>query len=45
MQLCVCYDKLGNVQEAIKYNNKAAEYKPNDPAVIYNKDYFQSIAG
>ncbi|WP_315117693.1 glycosyltransferase [uncultured Clostridium sp.] len=43
IQLCVCYDKLGNTEEAIKYNNKAEEYKPNDPAVEYNKDYFKSI--
>lgn len=45
MQLCVCYDKLGNREEAIKYNNKAGDYKPNDPAVIYNINYFNSIAG
>ncbi|MBU5485215.1 glycosyltransferase [Clostridium sp. MSJ-11] len=43
MQLCVCYDKLGNIEEAIKYNNKAEEYKPNDSAVAYNKEYFESI--
>lgn len=43
IQLCVCYDKLGNTEEAIKYNNKAAEYKPNDSSVEYNKNYFKSI--
>lgn len=43
IQLCVCYDKLGNIEEAIKYNNKAAEYKPNADAVAYNKKYFESI--
>ena len=40
IQLCVCYDKLGNRKEAIKYNNRAAEYKPNDSSVDYNKQYF-----
>ena len=43
IQLCVCYDKLGNTEEAIKYNNKAAEYKPNDSSVAYNKNYFKNI--
>ncbi|AKL96919.1 glycosyl transferase, family 2 [Clostridium aceticum] len=43
LQLCVCYDKLGNQQEAIKYNNKAAEYKPEDSAVVYNRNYFESL--
>ncbi|WP_032121454.1 tetratricopeptide repeat-containing glycosyltransferase family 2 protein [Clostridium amazonitimonense] len=44
IQLCVCYDKLGNTEEAIKYNNKAEEYKPKDPSVAYNKNYFKSIS-
>lgn len=43
MQLCLCYDRLRNIKEAIKYNNKAAECKPNDPAVLYNKKYFENI--
>lgn len=42
IQLCVCYDKLGKIEEAIKYNEKAAEYKPNDSAVSYNRSYFES---
>lgn len=43
IQLCVCYDKLGNIHEAIKYNNKAAEFKPNDPSIAHNKAYFEEI--
>lgn len=43
MQLCVCYDKLGNIEEAMKYNDKAAEYKPNDISVDHNRNYFKSI--
>jgi glycosyltransferase involved in cell wall biosynthesis len=42
IQLCLCYDKLGNREEAIKYNNKAAEYKPYDKAVIFNRSYFEN---
>lgn len=43
LQLCVCYDRLGKIEEAIKYNNKAAEYRPNSPAVIHNKAYFEKL--
>ena len=44
IQLCVCYDKIGSREEAIEYNNKAAEFKPNDSAVAYNKNYFERTA-
>ena len=43
LQLCVCYDRLGKLDEAIKYNEKAAEYKPHDAAILYNRHYFQSV--
>lgn len=43
IQLCVCYDKLGKTEEAIRCNDKAAEFKPNDPAVLYNKRYFEGL--
>lgn len=43
MELSVCYDKLGNIEEAIKYNNKAAEYKQDDPSVLYNKKYYEGL--
>ncbi|NLY47050.1 MAG: glycosyl transferase, partial [Tissierella sp.] len=42
-ELSVCYDKLGNIEEAIKYNDKAAEYKPDDPQVLHNKKYFKGL--
>lgn len=43
IQLCLCYDRLGDIETAIKYNNKAAKYKPNDTAVQYNTEYFKNI--
>ena len=43
IQLCVCYDKIGNINEAIKHNDIAGKYKPNSTAVEYNKNYFKSI--
>jgi len=40
IQLSVCYDRLGNREESIKFNDKAAEYKPNSSAVLSNRAYF-----
>ncbi|MGL5693064.1 MAG: glycosyltransferase [Peptostreptococcaceae bacterium] len=40
IQLCVCYDRLGDRQMAIAFNELAAKYKPNDSAVEYNRNYF-----
>lgn len=41
-ELGVCYIKMGNIDEAIKYNNRAAEYKPDHPSVLQNKQLFES---
>lgn len=43
LQLCVCYDRLGNTEEAEKYNEKAAEIKPSHPSVLYNRKYFEGL--
>ncbi len=43
IQLAVCYDKIGNLDEAIRCNDKAGEFKPNDEAVNYNRKYFEKI--
>lgn len=45
MQLCVCHDRLGEREQAEQYNEMAGREKPNDPAVRYNRDYFQKTAG
>lgn len=41
-EMGVCYFKLGNISEAIKYNDKAAEYKPGHPSILQNKQIFES---
>ncbi len=41
MQLCVCCDRLGRYAEAEAYNDRAGEYKPDSPAVLYNRNYFR----
>lgn len=40
LQLSVCYDRLGKLDEAIKYNNQAAKYKPENCQVQRNILYF-----
>ena len=42
LECVVCYDKLGNHIKAEEYNDKAAIYKPDSPAVAHNKKYFES---
>lgn len=41
MQLCVCYDRLGDRKKAIAYNDKAGELKPNDSSYLHNREYFR----
>ncbi|SDC34976.1 glycosyltransferase [Shouchella lonarensis] len=41
LQLCVCYDKLGDIEKSYENNEKAREYRPQDPAVLHNKHYLE----
>ncbi|GMK37268.1 beta 1,4 glucosyltransferase [Paenibacillus sp. CCS19] len=43
LQLCVCYDRLGDHQRAYMHNEKAREYRPNDASVLHNKKYLEEI--
>lgn len=43
LQLCVCYDLLGDHETAREYNEKAAQFKPQDKAVLHNRSYFDSL--
>ncbi|MDR3597979.1 glycosyltransferase family 2 protein [Clostridium sp.] len=42
LQLCVCYDKLGNYKLAYEHNEIASKFRPNDERMLYNKRYFKS---
>lgn len=42
LQLCVCYDRVGEREKAIEYNEKAGKLKPEDSSYLYNKKYFNS---
>lgn len=41
LQLAVCYDKIGQYQLAYQHNEKALEYRPQDPWMLSNKEYFE----
>ncbi len=43
LQLCVCYDKLGNRKKANYYNERAGKIKPNNPSYLYNRKYFSEL--
>ncbi len=42
LQLCVCYDKLGQKELAQQYNELAAQCEPESEAVKYNREYFRA---
>ena len=42
MQLCVCYDRMGDISAAAAYNALAGSVRPQDRAVEQNRQYFAS---
>ena len=45
IQLCICYDHMGNLPLAQSYNELAGHYKPTDAAYLYNREYFERKLG
>ena len=45
IQLCVCYDRLGQKKKAREYNEKAGKLRPDSPAYQYNKAYYEKLFG
>ena len=43
LQLCVCYDQLGQHEMANEHNEKARKYSPDDSKILKNKKYLESI--
>lgn len=43
IQLCVLYYKIGNIEQAILFNEKASAIKPYDKAVLFNKNFFDNL--
>ncbi|WP_154992574.1 tetratricopeptide repeat-containing glycosyltransferase family 2 protein [Priestia megaterium] len=42
IQLCVCYDVLGDYKMANYHNELAGAYRPKDPKYLYNKSYLDT---
>lgn len=41
IQICLCYDHIGDYETANLYNELAGQVKPEDPAYLQNKRYFE----
>lgn len=41
LQLCVCFDRMGDREEAYRHHLRARELKPDAAEVRYNEAYFQ----
>ena len=44
IQLCVCYDRMGNYDKALYYHKETKKIRPDSPAVLTNEEYFQTIS-
>ncbi len=43
LQLCVCYYKIGDIENSFLYHKLSKEIKPNDKNVIYNDKFFKNL--
>ncbi|MTH52033.1 glycosyltransferase [Bacillus mangrovi] len=43
LQLCVCYDRLGDHETAYRHNELAGAIRPDSKQYLYNKNYFQQL--
>jgi Tfp pilus assembly protein PilF len=43
VQLCLCYDRLGQHEKANEHNETALSFHPTHPSMLYNKEYFQKL--
>lgn len=41
LNLCLCYDKLGQYEKANDHNNQALAYEPEHPSMLLNKKYYE----
>lgn len=42
-EMSICYFNMGLIKEAVEYNEKAAQFKPDSSVVINNRRYFETI--
>jgi tetratricopeptide (TPR) repeat protein len=44
VQMCLCYDRIGDRESALKYHELSKKIKPDSSAVLYNEKYFYGDA-
>jgi len=45
LQLCLCYDHLGQLDKANAHNEKALSHHPGHPSMLSNRAYYQNLLG
>lgn len=43
IQLCVCFDKIGDYQKAYYYNEQAGQINSTHPAYLHNRKYLKTV--
>lgn len=43
LQLCICYESLGEHEKAYHHHQLSQKYHPDHPSVLYNQKYFESL--
>ena len=43
ISLCICYDRMGDREQAYQYNELAGSYKPESPYYLKNREYFPTF--
>lgn len=41
LQLTLCYDRLGNQEKAVFWNERAGDFDPEHPAFIFNRELYK----
>ncbi|WP_422661346.1 glycosyltransferase [Paenibacillus sp. EC2-1] len=41
LQLCLCYDRLGDYRKAFEHNEQALRFNPTHQSMLYNRNYFR----
>ncbi|MCS7460414.1 glycosyltransferase family 2 protein [Paenibacillus doosanensis] len=43
LQLCLCYDRIGEYKLAYLHNERARRYRPKDRSILHNKSYLEGV--
>lgn len=42
-RLCKCYSQIGKIREAYDANEKALTFKPNEPRLLFNREFLRDV--